>query len=124
MISVTDDKNEALKAGCLALRDRAPHIAESSFDSFEVEALKDGPITIGMILKKGPELHVAIIPMYRGRWLSKRLIRQVIGGIIRKYGYVVTSVMNDNVTGQDFVERLGFKRQFYSNGIIFYRMVR
>lgn len=122
MISVINDKDSALKAGWLALLERAPNIEGIQFDGFDIKAFKDGEITIGMLIIKGPELHVAIIPEYRKKWLSARLIKEVIGGIMDKYGYAVTTVNHDNLKGQNFVERLGFKRQSFFEGIIHYRM--
>ena len=123
MINITNDRMEALKAGWEALSERAPDIEGNNFDGFEIKAFKKGDLVIGMLMTRGPELHVAILPEYRRRWLSAGLIKEVLGNIIDKYGYVITSVMQDNVIGQDFVERLGFKREYFYNGIIHYRMV-
>lgn len=75
-----------------------------------------------MLLTKGPEIHVAVLPNYRGRWLSSRLIKSVLGLIFSEYGFAVTSVMANNVKGLDFVERIGFKRQSSHNGVIHYRI--
>lgn len=123
MIHITNERIEALKAGWEALSDRAPDIEGNNFDGFDIQAFKKDNEVIGMLMTRGPELHVAILPEHRRRWLSAGLIRKVLGNIIDKYGYVSTSVMKDNVIGQDFVERLGFERQSYNNGIIYYRMV-
>ena len=123
MIHITNERIEALKAGWEALSDRAPDIEGNNFDGFDIQAFKKDNEVIGMLMTRGPELHVAILPEYRRRWLSAGLIRKVLGNIIDKYGYASTSVMKDNVIGQDFVERLGFERQSYNNGIIYYRMV-
>jgi ribosomal protein S18 acetylase RimI-like enzyme len=122
MIQVDNDRLGALRAGWEALSERAPDIEGNNFDGFDIQAFKDGDKVIGMLMTRCSELHVAILPEYRRRWLSARLIKQVLGNIIDKYGYVSTSVMKDNVIGQDFVERIGFKRISYSNGIIYYRM--
>lgn len=124
MIEITNDRNLALKAGWKALAERAPHIEGNQFDGFDIKAFKDGDLVIGMLMTKGPELHVAVIPEYRRRWLSRRLIRKVLVEIIDKYGKVITSVMENNTVGRDFVERLGFERHYFSNGIIYYRIER
>lgn len=123
MIHITNDRIEALKAGWEALSERAPDIEGNNFDGFDIRAFKKNDVVIGMLMTRGPELHVAILPEYRRRWLSAGLIRDVLGTIIDKYGYVITSVMQENIIGQDFVERIGFKRHSYNNGIIYYRMV-
>lgn len=122
MIQVTDERQEALKAGWEALSERAPHIEGNNFDGFEIKAFRNDDKVIGMLMTRGPELHVAILQQFRKRWLSQRLIREVIGGIINKYGYASTSVMENNLIGQNFVERLGFTRHAYEDGIIYYRM--
>ena len=122
MIILEEDREKALEAGWEALKERAPQLKGFQFDDFEVKAFKENDLTIGMLLIKGPELHVAILPKYRKRWLSKRIIKMIIGERLEKYGYAITSVMLDNKIGQDFAERLGFKRQSYSDGIIHYRM--
>ena len=122
MIEVTNERMAALKAGWESLSERAPDIEGNNFDGFDIQAFRKDDTVIGMLMTRGPELHVAILPEYRRRWLSKGLILKVIGSVMEKYGYVVTSVMKDNVIGQEFVERLGFQRQSYNNGIIHYRM--
>lgn len=122
MISIYNDRKEALTAGWKALKERSPDIEGNEFTDFEIRALKDDKEAIGMILTRGSELHVAIIPSYRRRWLSQRIIKQVFGELLEKYGYVTTSVMEDNFKGIDFVERLGFKKESISKGIIYYRM--
>jgi hypothetical protein len=45
-------------------------------------------------------VHLAIIPEYRGRWASRRIIRDML-----KYG-TETTPGDDNT----FVERIGFRR--------------
>jgi ribosomal protein S18 acetylase RimI-like enzyme len=66
------------------------------------------PVAGGAVLVKGNEVHVAVVQESKGRWLSRRLIKEVLGKIIEQYGVAVTAVMSDNEQGQRFVERLGF----------------
>ena len=120
MIRLVNDRALGIEVGRAALIHRID-MAESAFDSFDVKTFVDGDTPVGMLMTKHVELHVAILPRYRRRWLSRRLIDEVLGGIIKQYGYAMTKVMADNQVGQAFVERLGFIKQAETNGVIFYR---
>src|SRR5260221_81708 len=101
MITVKPLRDEALLAGFAAMRERLP--AEYSFETFcerladwRVDAFCDGERAIGMLMVRGAELHVAVLPEVRGRWLSRRLIREVFAPIISRYGQAKTSVVAGN----------------------------
>lgn len=111
MITVKPLRDEALTVGFEALKPRIPE--SLSFDQFcknlaawEISAFCDGDKPVGMLMVKENELHVAVLPEVRGRWLSRRLIKQVFAPIIREYGKAKTSVMPDNAVGRDFVQRI------------------
>lgn len=112
-ITIKNDRAIALAAGVQALAERLPMLEvdalNKAFESYIVRAFVDGEKPIGMLLERGAEVHVAIIPEYRGRWLSRRLIREVLGSVIARCGYVETSVMPNNRAGILFVEALGFE---------------
>jgi GNAT superfamily N-acetyltransferase len=113
MIEVKPLREEAIEAGFRALADRFPSTYSrddfrKALESWEVQAFCDGDKPVGMLMTRGNELHVAVIPEVRGRWLSRRLIREVLSPLIEKSGEAVTSVMPDNKAGRDFVSRLGF----------------
>lgn len=110
-ITVQPFRDEALQVGYLALTERLP--PDISFDVFcermkdwDVSAFHDGSRAVGMLMTRGPELHVAVIPEVRGRWLSRRLINEVFAPIIGKHGRAVTSVASDNARGLEFVRRI------------------
>jgi hypothetical protein len=63
-------------------------------------AVCDDNKVIGVLISKSNTIHLAIIPEYRGRWASRRIIREML-----KYG-----TTTDDGDHRDFVERLGFKR--------------
>lgn len=123
-VTVKDERTTGLTVGHQALVDRLPkHVdLSNALKAYEVKTfyLDDKPI--GMLMTKGPELHVAILKEHRGRWLSSGLIRRVLGGIVGQFGYAVTSVMDDNQDGQRFVERLGFLKEGYAEPVIHYRV--
>lgn len=56
---------------------------------------------------KGPEIHIAALPQYKGKWALRGMTKFLLD-LINKYGYASTKVMKDNFIGQEFVERLGF----------------
>ena len=112
-ITVKPLREEALKVGFVALGERLP--PEISFDNFraaldswDVKAFCQGEKAVGMLMVRGSELHVAVLPEVRGKWLSRRLIRDVIKPIICQHGEATTCVQPDNSIGKDFVKRIGF----------------
>lgn len=103
-----------------ALKPRLPlsyHDFCKVFEPFEIVAVKGGAVMI-----RGNEVHVAVVKSAEGRWLSRRLIRSVLGRLLSEYAVVVTSVMKGNERGQRFVERLGFQRVGEKEGTIGYEL--
>lgn len=124
MIHVVRDRDKAIQAGYESLKERIhcnPKDFAGLFHNFDMQAFCEDEIPIGMLITKGPELHVSIVPSYRKKWLSRRLINSVIDPIIKQYGHAITTVMKDNHTGINFVERLGFKKESENTDMIFYR---
>lgn len=113
MITVKPLREEALKAGYRAMLERIPALDFATFCAkladWDVMAFCRGEQAVGMLMTRGNELHVAVLPEVRGKWLSRRLIREVIGPLVRKHGEAKTSVVPGNSNGADFVSRLGFK---------------
>ncbi len=68
---------------------------------------KDGKLA-AVVMVKGNEIHVASSDVYRGKWLSRKVIKDMLGKILNEYDYAVTSVSYSNESGKAFVERLGF----------------
>ena len=111
MIELRDDREAALDAAYLALRDRvgvSRNDFAKAFDGFDVKVGVCGGEAIGAVFTKGPEIHVAVVPRYQKQWASRRLIWECLGGIVKRFGYATTRVMNDNPKGMEFVKRLGF----------------
>ena len=112
-ITVKPLREEALRVGFVALSKRLPDSVDyegfrKALSSWDVKAFCQGDEAVGMLMVKGSELHVAVLPEVRGKWLSRRLIREVISPIIRAHGEARTSVRPDNEIGKDFIKRLGF----------------
>lgn len=63
----------------------------------------------GIVVVKGPEVHLCVLPTFRNRCLTKGLMVDVLGRIIREYGYALTRVVDGNAIGDRFVKRIGFR---------------
>lgn len=122
LISVSNDRQSAIAIGSEALLDRFVGNLEQVLPDWNVQLFRDGDKPVGMLMTKGQEIHVAIGNNHRRRWLSRRLIREVLGGIISEHGHATTKVMRDNAKGIDFVERLGFKKERQDDLMIYYRI--
>jgi ribosomal protein S18 acetylase RimI-like enzyme len=126
MVRLSADRDGALRALHDAMRERMADLTldavERAFEPFVVRAITKDGTTIGALVSRGPEVHVAVLPEFRGRWLSARFIREVLSPILSQWGYATATVMADNYRGQRFVERLGFKREREVSGIIHYRL--
>lgn len=112
-ITVKPLREEAIKVGYEATKDRLPidfGAWRKALSSWDVQAFCDGEKVVGMLMTQGPELHVAILPEARGKWLSRRLIREVFGPLLERYGAAKTKVAPGNRKGDDFVSRLGFEK--------------
>lgn len=111
MITVQPRREAALEAGYAAMRERLP--PDFGFALFcerladwRVDAFCDGERAVGMLMTRDGELHVAVMPEVRGRWLSKRLIREVFAPIFAAHGRARTSIADGNARGLDFVRRI------------------
>jgi GNAT superfamily N-acetyltransferase len=98
-------KLEAIDAGFDAYGEElAPHRNGDAYrllmNEWNPVAVCDGERVIGSLISKDNVIHLAIIPSYRGKWASRRIIQQML-----RYG-TTTTVAEDNA----FVERIGFRR--------------
>lgn len=85
------------------------------------------PVMIGgelaaVILTNENEIHVASGKKYRGKWLNRSVIRAYLKNLIDSYGYVKTSVSDENSAGRMFVDRLGFEVTGHDNGVTSYQL--
>ena len=102
--SVTLDparRDEAIEAGWLAHADRFPE-HEAAYRRLcagwgVVAVVAQGEV-IGALLVDGEDIHVGIIPAWRGKWASRRLIRQML-----EYGKTTTMMQDE---AHDFVQRI------------------
>lgn len=76
------------------------------------------------VMHKGSEVHVHTVAGFAGRWLTRQDVERVLLPILKTYGEVTTKVSADNLTGQRFVERLGFVRVGEAPGVHLFRATR
>lgn len=105
-ITIQDRREDALIAGFVGLAGRID-VGFKEFrkrlEDWNVKAFCDGDRAIGMLMTKGDELHVSVLPEARGKWLSRRLIRETFAPF---EGKAKTKVAPDNKVGRDFVQRI------------------
>jgi hypothetical protein len=77
-----------------------------AFDGWKVLPVEVGGEVVAAVLIRGDEIHAASIAP--GKWITRRLVRESIGEILREHGKCTTTVMRDNQAGEAFVKRLGF----------------
>ena len=95
-----------------------------------LEAVKDWtviPLTesgrvIGGVLVKDNEIHVGYGVKPIGS--IRAYIRTVLGGVIDKHGFAITTVQAENLVGLRFCERLGFVKLSANDGKILLRCDR
>ena len=95
-----------------------------------LEAVKDWtviPLTesgrvIGGVLVKDNEIHVGYGVKPIGS--IRAYIRSVLGDVIDKHGFAITTVQAENLTGLRFCERLGFVKLSTNDGKILLRCDR
>lgn len=80
----------------------------AAFDGWRVIPVERGGEIVATIMTRGDEIHCAT--KTPGKWLSRKVLRESIGEILKQHGTCVTAVMSDNAAGHAFVQRLGFKR--------------
>lgn len=109
MTTVQPRREEAIKVGFEACLPRLNGLSfkdwEQALRPWEVKAFVKDEEVIGMLMTKGNELHVAVKPEVRGKWLSRRLIREVFEPVL-EFGEWKTSVSPENKKGEDFVKRV------------------
>jgi len=109
------------------MRDRMPYVTLDDFRSktkgFEFLPVAVCGKCVGAIMRRGSELHAAVLPSARGRWIGRRVLA-IIAETIGEYGKATTAVMDDHRPGHDFAARLGFERTGNANGMTFYEKTK
>lgn len=103
-------RDEAIEAAYLSAVDRLGGLSLAQFSDevadLGVYAVVVGGEMAGAVIAKGPELHACIRAQFKGRWMTRGVLR-FLAGVVREYGYAATQATTEE--GRHFVERLGFK---------------
>ena len=104
-----------------SLGDRAPKVTPKEFERM----LADWDLVEAngaVIMIKGNEAHVGALKKHRGKWLSRAVLKRILGQIIEQYGSVITRVSIEHEAGHIFVRRLGFKEIGKTDTSVIYEM--
>jgi hypothetical protein len=114
-----NERNAAIKLVYKSVKGRAPFALEEFVQmlrTWSVLPLYENGRIIGGVLAKDNELHVGYGD--RPKASIRPYIKEILGGVIDKYGCAVTTVQADNPAGLRFCERLGFVKLSEENGTI------
>lgn len=112
-------RNETLRAFHEAAGFEFPlSVTKQLFHDWHMHPILVGGELAGGYVTKGPEIHVAVLEPYRGRWFLK-WCRNVIAGLLDRHGVLKTSAMRENTHSIAFIERVGFRR-IYSDDLRHY----
>lgn len=106
-------RHDALRVAWLACRDRVDMPLDAfirAFDGWKVLPVTHGGEVVAAVLIRGDEIHAASIAP--GKWISRRLVRESIGEILKEHGKCTTTVLKSNPAGDAFVRRLGFIKTY------------
>lgn len=92
-----------------------------SINHYELHPVIVGGKTVGAIMRKGSELHAAVLPTARKRWMTKTVLR-FIAETVAEHGKAITKVMPDHEAGHAFALRLGFKPMGMEHGLVLYEL--
>jgi hypothetical protein len=77
-----------------------------TFRDFTVHVLqRETPV--GVVLTRGPEVHVALLPAHRKRHIWRKELAQFLGDMLAAHGTVVTALSHDK--DDTYLRRIGFK---------------
>ena len=74
-------RDEAIEAGWEAYAERLPGqeaLYRAGCVNWQTVAVCDGEKVVGALFVKDGVIHLGIVPSYRSRWASRRLIRQML----------------------------------------------
>ena len=106
------------------LRDRLPGVTIGQFIA-KTAAFEFLPVTVcgrcvGAIMRRGSELHAAVLPEARGRWIGRKVLA-VVADTVEQHGCATTAVMDGHKPGHIFALRLGFEAIKQADGMTHYR---
>lgn len=103
-----------------AMGERAPNLSadELAAGLADWELIDAGG---AVVMRKGPEMHVAAPLEVRGRWFGAT-VRRLLRETLREHGRIETLVMKDHTQGHALARRLGFEQVGESGAAIRYEL--
>lgn len=101
-------RDEAIEAGWQAYAQRVAGMEaayRAACQSWKVVAVCSDSEPIGALFVRNGTIHLGIVPTYRGKWASRRVIREMLS-----YG-TTTTVLDSEPDCIEFVGRIGFKKE-------------
>lgn len=59
---------------------------------------------------RGTEIHFAAMPGFGAKIMTRRIIREFLGPLLARHGFLTTRTEPDDEAGRRFVERIGFSQ--------------
>lgn len=109
-----------------ALQDRValtPIEAKAIFDDWEKIPLIRGVILVGVVLRKGPEVHIIIDPIHQNHIVFIKRCKDLLAATVAKYGYAETKVARTHNVGHRLAEILGFSQVSSDTDVVHYKKV-
>lgn len=75
---LTDDRDAALRVGYSATDWSAPvpfSVYRNALQSWDIKAIERDGEVIGAVFFRDGEVHASVLPEWRGRWLTRKLLR-------------------------------------------------
>lgn len=105
---LVDDREVALRVGYKATDWNEPILFEdyaNALKQWTIKAIVRDGECIGAWFKKDDEVHVSILPKWRGIWLTKKLLQTILSG-----SKVTTKISQGHDHMYGILGRLGFKQ--------------
>ncbi len=90
--------------------------------SYDVVPLTERGEVVGGVLMKGREVHIGYGTKPKAS--IRAHLRATLGELLKRYGYVLTTVQSENIVGLRFCKRLGFVKLGEEDGKIVLRCDR
>jgi hypothetical protein len=100
-----------------------PRDAELIFKDWEKIPLHRGVIIVGVVLRKGPEVHIIIDPTHQNHIVFIKKCKDILAATIAKYQYAETKVARNHTVGHRLAEILGFSQVSSDTDVVHYKKV-
>lgn len=92
------------------------------FNDWELIPIIVNEKLVAVVMRNGNELHSACPEENKGKWVSRKGIKNVIVKTVKEFGSAKTSVFSNNFMAVNFVNRLGFKEKYRTEDVIYFEL--